>query len=235
MKVIIALDLASKKENLKLAMKCQKYPIWLKVGLRSFLRDGQSLLYDLKAINPSFNIFLDLKLYDIPKTVIDSVYEISKLPVDLITIHASLGFSSMKSLVQSVKVYQHKPLIFAVTALTSFDEAAFQSIYEKPILEKAMNMASLAYKAGLDGVVCSCFESLNIKAQTNHQFKTLCPGIRLENTIIPQDDQARTANIAFARKQKADFIVLGRAIYQASNVEKKLAKLMDDISQVMLN
>ena len=100
MKLCVALDLAEKSDNLALAHTLKSEDIWLKVGLRSFIRDGKPLLEELKAINPSFKIFLDLKIHDIPNTMADAAEEIAKLGVDMFNIHASAGPVAMKAVMQ---------------------------------------------------------------------------------------------------------------------------------------
>jgi len=160
MELCVALDLPSVKENLALAESLKGYNVWMKVGFRAYIRDGKPFIEALKAINPDFKIFLDLKLYDIPNTMADAAEEIATLGVDMFNIHASAGSVAMKTVMDRLTIYEEKqdrkrPLVLAVTALTSFDEANFQAIYEKSIDEKAEQFAKMSYENGLDGVVCS--------------------------------------------------------------------------------
>jgi orotidine-5'-phosphate decarboxylase len=157
MELCIALDLPSAEENLALAESLKRYDIWMKVGFRSYIRDGKPFIEALKAINPDFKIFLDLKLYDIPNTMADAAEEIARLGVDMFNIHASAGAVAMKTVMQRLSGFEKRPLVLAVTALTSFDEANFRTIYEKGIAEKAEQFAKMSYENGLDGVVCSTF------------------------------------------------------------------------------
>lgn len=227
MQLCVALDLPSMQENLDLIEKIKAYPVWLKVGLRSYIRDGKPFIDAIKTINPEFKIFLDLKLYDIPNTMADSAESIMGLGVDMFNIHASAGRKAMKSVMERIKPYEKRPLVLAVTALTSFDEEEFLHIYEKPIGTKADQFAKDAYHAGLDGVVCSAYESTSIKTLTNTNFITLTPGIR----PFGEDagDQERVATIETAHTEHVDFIVVGRPIYKADNpavvVEKILSLL----------
>ena len=125
MKLCIAHDMPSPKDNLKLLEKLKNTKdIWVKVGLRSFIRDGKDFLYQIKSIG-DFKIFLDLKLYDIPNTMGDSIDEITKLPIDMLTIHASSGREAMQEVIKRIQPMQNPPLIMAVTALTSFNKKRF--------------------------------------------------------------------------------------------------------------
>ena len=178
MELCVALDLPTAKENLELVSKIKDYDVWLKVGLRTYIRDGEDFLKSLKKINPNFKIFLDLKLYDIPNTMADAAESIMGLGVDMFNIHASAGSSAMTTVMQRLKKYEKRPIVLAVTALTSFNEEEFSRVYEKDISSKADQFAKDAYDSGLDGVVCSAFESKSIKNITHQDFMTLTPGIR---------------------------------------------------------
>lgn len=227
MELCVALDLPSMEANLALVKKIKAYPVWLKVGLRSYIRDGAPFLKKLKEINPNAKIFLDLKLYDIPNTMADAAESIMGLGVDMFNIHASAGKRAMETVMQRLEKYDDRPLVLAVTALTSFSEEEFDDVYNASIAKTADKFAIDAHEAGLDGVVCSVFESASIKRMTSDDFITLTPGIR----PFGEDagDQQRVATIETAHEENADFIVVGRPIYQAEEpayvVEKILERL----------
>ncbi|WP_324171004.1 orotidine-5'-phosphate decarboxylase [Sulfurimonas sp.] len=227
MELCVALDLPTKQENLDLIHKIKDYDVWLKVGLRTFIRDGEDFLLEIKQINPDFKIFLDLKLYDIPNTMADAAESIMGLGVDMFNVHASAGKRAMSEVMKRLELYSSRPIVLAVTALTSFSEDEFVAVYEKGINDKADQFAIDAHESGLDGVVCSAFESDSIKGVTSNEFMTLTPGIR----PFGEDagDQKRVANVEFAKKAQVDFIVVGRPIYQAKNpvevIENILKKL----------
>ncbi len=223
MELCVALDLPTAQENLDLIHKIKEHNVWLKVGLRTYIRDGEDFLKAIKQINPDFKIFLDLKLYDIPNTMADAAESIMSLGVDMFNIHASAGTRAMKNVMERLKRYEKRPIVLAVTALTSFDEKEFQAIYEESIATKAEQFAKDAQEAGLDGVVCSAFESTSIKNITNQNFMTLTPGIRPFGE--DNGDQKRVADIAYAKDAKVDFIVLGRPIYQAKNPSEVITKI----------
>jgi len=224
MKLCVALDLPSADENIALATALREHNIWMKIGFRSYIRDGKPFIEALKAINPNFKLFLDLKLYDIPNTMADAAEEIAQLGVDMFNIHASAGEVAMRTVMQRLEKYENRPLVLAVTALTSFDEDNFQAIYEKSIDEKAEQFAKMSYANGLDGVVCSAFESRAIKDATSESFLTLCPGIR----PFGEDagDQQRVATLELAEREGVDYPVIGRPIYRDENPKEKVATIL---------
>lgn len=225
MELCVALDLPTKEENLKLINEIKEYDVWLKVGLRSYIRDGEAFLLDIKKINPDFKIFLDLKLYDIPNTMADAAESIMGLGVDMFNVHASAGKRAMKEVMNRLSKYEKRPIVLAVTALTSFSEDEFGDVYSSDIASKADQFAKDANESGLDGVVCSAFESRSIKNITNENFMTLTPGIR----PFGEDagDQQRVADVAFAKEEFVDFIVVGRPIYQASKPSEVVKKILE--------
>ncbi|WP_418186086.1 orotidine-5'-phosphate decarboxylase [Aliarcobacter vitoriensis] len=228
MKLCVSLDLESSKENLALVEKIKDFDVWLKVGFRTYLRDGKKFLEDLKSINPNFKIFLDLKLYDIPNTMADAAEDISKFGiVDMFNVHASAGNHAMKTVMDRIKDIPNRPLVLAVTALTSFDNESFKKIYNEDIDKKAREFAKSTFEAGLDGVVCSAFESLDIKNNTSGEFITLCPGIRPFGE--DSGDQKRVADIKFSKDNAVDFIVVGRPIYKSENPQEIVKKIIENI------
>jgi len=225
MELCVALDLPSSSENIALANALHDYNIWMKVGFRSYIRDGRAFVDTLKQINPEFKIFLDLKLYDIPNTMADAAEEIADLGVDMFNIHASAGEIAMQAVMERLQKFEERPLVLAVTALTSFDDAAFRSIYGEGINRKAEQFARMSYQNGLDGVVCSAFESRAVKAASSEHFLTLCPGIR----PFGEDagDQQRVATLELASREKVDFPVIGRPIYKDKDPASKVARILE--------
>ncbi|MBV5334672.1 MAG: orotidine-5'-phosphate decarboxylase [Sulfuricurvum sp.] len=227
MELCVALDLPTMQDNLELIEKIKHYPLWLKVGLRSYIRDGKPFIDAIKAINPDFKIFLDLKLYDIPNTMADAAESIMGLGVDMFNVHASAGRKAMTEVMKRLQPYDNRPLVLAVTALTSFNENEFTHVYEKSIANKADQFAQDANEAGLDGVVCSAYESASIKSLTSNAFITLTPGIR----PFGEDagDQERVATIEVAHNAKVDFIVVGRPIYASQDPALVVQKIIESL------
>jgi len=227
MELCVALDLPTKEENLDLVHKIKDYDVWLKVGLRTYIRDGGDFLLAIKQINPDFKIFLDLKLYDIPNTMADAAESIMGLGVDMFNVHASAGKRAMNEVMSRLEKFDKRPIVLAVTALTSFSENEFTDVYENSIANKADQFAKDAMESGLDGVVCSAFESESIKSITSKEFMTLTPGIR----PFGEDagDQKRVADIAYAKEALVDFIVVGRPIYKSDNPADVVKRILEKL------
>jgi orotidine-5'-phosphate decarboxylase len=230
MKLCVALDNKQLSENLKLVESLKEFDdIWIKIGLRSFIRDDKKIIEEVKKIAPHFKIFLDLKLHDIPNTMADAAEEIAKLGIDMFNVHASAGIRAMKTVMERLNKLENRPLVLAVTVLTSFDEDEFNHIYTSKVLEKSLQFAKDSYEAGLDGVVCSVFESKKIKKHTSEDFLTITPGIRPFGEDI--DDQKRVGNIYVAKHQLSDFVVIGRPIYQAEEPKTAVQKIIEAINE----
>ena len=228
MKLCVSLDLSTAEENLALVKEIKGFDVWLKIGFRTYIRDGKAFLEELKAINPNFKIFLDLKLYDIPNTMADAAFEIANFGfVDMFNVHASSGTIAMSEVMNRIKDIPNKPLVLAVTALTSFDNDSFKAIYNEDINTKATQFAIDTYNSGVDGVVCSAYESLDIKNNTSTEFITLCPGIRPFGE--DSGDQKRVADIPFAKENLVDFIVVGRPIYKSTNPKNVVEEILKNI------
>ena len=227
MKLCVALDLPSAKENLDLAKILKSEDIWLKIGLRSYIRDGEPLLEELKAISPHFKLFLDLKIHDIPNTMADAAESMANLGVDMFNVHASSGKKAMSMVMDRLSGVQNPPLVLAVTALTSFDEPSFEAIYGESIDNKVSQFSKDAYESGLNGVVCSVFESNLIKNSTTKNFLTLTPGIRPFGESA--GDQKRVADLVTAKNEQSDFIVVGRPIYQSNDPLGVTQKILENI------
>lgn len=225
MELVVALDLPSRDENIELLRELKGYEFWVKVGLRSFIRDGREFLETIKELNQNTKIFLDLKLYDIPNTMGDAIEEICALPVDMVSIHASSGKKGMSECVSRAKRFEKRPLIVAVTALTSFESSEFEKIYGENIDKKVTFFTKECEECGVDGVVSSVYESLAIK-MAHPKLITVTPGIRLEEV---SDDQARVATPSYAKSQKSDYIVVGRPIYMAKNRYEVMESILKEL------
>jgi orotidine-5'-phosphate decarboxylase len=158
----------------------------------------------------------------------DAAESIALLNVEMFNVHASSGKAAMRAVMERLKPLKNRPLVLSVTALTSFDDESFKAVYGENIEKKALQFAKESYESGLDGVVCSVYESLAIKNAANEEFLTLSPGIRPFGSE-QKDDQKRVADIKTALKNKCDFIVVGRPIYQAKNPSDAVRKILDGI------
>ncbi|MDU7692676.1 MAG: orotidine-5'-phosphate decarboxylase [Helicobacter sp.] len=237
MKLCIALNSASRSDDLvilkALASNLSQDDIsqlYIKIGLQGFIRDGKDALLDVRKYLPNAKIFLDLKLYDIPNTMSEALGFCADLDVDLLTLHASAGRVALEACANAASKMQIRPLIFGVSALTSFDDAAFYEIYNDSISNSASKLASLCFRSGLDGAVCSSFESKQIKDITSPNFLTLCPGIRPFGESA--NDQKRVANLEFCAQNDVDFVVIGRPIYESKDPSKTTQKILDKMRQL---
>ncbi|GHV59070.1 orotidine 5'-phosphate decarboxylase [Campylobacterota bacterium] len=218
MKLCVALDLPDDHANLALVEQLSGLDVWLKIGLRSFIRGGWHFVDEVQRLSNGSPIFLDLKLHDIPNTTADAAEAIADHGIEMFNLHASIGLRAMQTVMTRLTKRQTRPILLAVTALTSFSDDEFAVIYHQPIAQCALEMAQTAHKAGLDGAVCSVYESLAFKRAASKQFLTLTPGIRFAGTDA--NDQSRVATPAEAKAAHADFIVMGRGIYAAADPRK---------------
>jgi orotidine-5'-phosphate decarboxylase len=212
--VFIALDFPDGNTALNFLepfKKIDKKPA-IKVGMELFYAEGPDFVRDLR--QKGFDIFLDLKLYDIPNTVGHAVANIAKLDVHYLTLHSAGGTKMMTAAVankgQNLK-------ILAVTQLTSFSEADVQEISQSTVTlaESVLHLAKMADNAGVDGTISSPLEAGMIQANTQSDFLTITPGIRLAGDNA--NDQKRVTTPAKAKQLGATGLVVGRSITKASD------------------
>lgn len=226
-RVIIALDFSSKEEALKIVDELDELISFYKVGLELFLSEGAEILKILKKRDKK--IFLDLKFHDIPNTVQRAVQASLNYGVDMMTLHTMGGFEMMKrakDIVEEAKIRKNISLkLLGVTVLTSLDIKSLEEIYgltfDIPSLVK--NLALLAKKTGIDGVVASAHEISTIKKSCGKDFLVVTPGIRLEK--LSQDDQKRTVSPQEAFLKGADYIVIGRTVTSSQKPREILLKI----------
>lgn len=218
-KPIIALDFPSEEKVFQFLSQFQE-PLFVKVGLELYLQEGPSIIKKIKA--QGHEVFLDLKLHDIPNTVKSAMRGLAKLGVDIVNVHAAGGSEMMKAALEGLQegtpVGKKRPALIAVTQLTSTSEE--QMHQEQKIAttleESVLNYAKLAKESGLDGVVCSVLEAKAIEKVCGKEFLKVTPGIRLAGGA--SHDQKRVATPAFAKENGSTHIVVGRAITQANDV-----------------
>jgi len=227
-RLIVALDVPTADEASRLAGELKGSVNFLKVGKQIFTAAGSDLIRKIQA--DGFRIFLDLKFHDIPNTVASAGIEAAKLGVFMFNIHASGGYEMMKTTVERVRDFAEKnntpcPLIIGVTVLTSLsDQDLAEMGFKNNVREQVSLFASLAGKAGLDGVVASPQEIKLIKELCGQNFIVVTPGIRPAGS--PQDDQKRTMTASEAFAEGADYIVVGRPITGAADKVKAVNDLL---------
>ncbi len=219
-RTIIALDFQTKQETLKF-IDLFKSPTYFKVGMELFYKEGIEIIKEIK--KRGHQIFLDLKICDIPNTAKGAFKSLANLNVDMLNLHIFGGSEMIKQALEGLKEgcnNKKSPLVIGVTILTSINQEILNNEIgiNKSILQAALDFAKLGKKSGLNGVVCSAFEAKKIHETLGKDFLTICPGIRLANNS--KGDQKRVATPSFAKEEGCDYIVVGRAITKASDPYK---------------
>ncbi len=218
-KIIVALDYADAASALKLVNQLDPSLCHLKVGKELFTAAGPQLVEQLARAN--FSVFLDLKFHDIPNTVAKACTAASNLGVWMLNVHASGGLEMMQAAQLAVQNSVAKPILIAVTVLTSMNQASLKQIgISTDLATHVQNLALLSQQAGLDGVVCSALEAKMLREKLGQDFCLVTPGIRPAN--VNQDDQSRVVTPAQALRDGASYLVIGRPITQAANPLKAL-------------
>jgi orotidine-5'-phosphate decarboxylase len=216
--ILVALDVDTTAQALAAAHTVRGHVGGIKVGKQLFTSEGPTLVRELAARGD--RVFLDLKYHDIPNTVAGAVRAATALGVWMVNVHASGGLKMMQAARQAAEqaAGQHqRPLIIAVTVLTSMDEAALASVgVSRTVAEHVGALAAMAQDAGLDGVVASPHEIGVIRARCGSHFQIVTPGIR-SGPAIAGDDQARTLSAAEAVAAGANYLVIGRPILKAQD------------------
>ena len=218
--IIVALDEHNQENFDDVLSQLDPGLCMVKIGSVSFNSLGRECV--LKAAKKGFDIFLDLKLHDIPNTVKKSIDGLVNLPIKMMTVHASGGH---KMLEESVAATMNTDIkIFGVTALTSLSDTETNFIYKREAKEQVLAMIELAKKSSIHGVVCSPQELSLVKNNSN--LLTITPGIRLKNL---DDDQTRVMTPKEAIDNGSDFLVIGRPITASNSIKNSLKEIYDSI------
>lgn len=223
-KIVVALDTKDVNKVEKVFQELAGQRVWLKVGMENFYSMGA---YAIKEGNKmGFRIFLDLKLHDIPNTVAGAMASLCQYPIDMINVHAAGGSAMMRAAVDVVKSYEKRPLIVAVTQLTSTSQLQMndEQNIQGDLLESVVHYAKLAKESGCDGVVCSPHEVQAIKLICGTKFITVTPGIRPLGTDF--NDQSRITTPMDAFRTGTDFMVIGRPITDHTSPKLALANIL---------
>lgn len=223
--VIVALDFPSAKEVYSFLDKFDDEKPFVKIGMELFYAEGPEIVREIK--KRGHKIFLDLKLHDIPNTIMKAMASLSKLDVDMCNLHASGGSEMMKWALKGLtRGDGTHPILIAVTQLTSTDDKMLkEELLINETMEKTVESYALnAKNSGLDGVVCSPLEAAKVHSACGKDFLTVTPGVRFAGG--EKGDQKRVMTPAEAKKIGSDYIVVGRPITQADDpvAAYKLAK-----------
>ena len=222
--IIIALDL-DYEDSLEFAKKIDPEHCRLKVGSQLFTQKGPQIIEELSMLG--FDIFLDLKFHDIPNTVASAVEVAAEMGVWMLNVHTSGGSKMMEAARQAANKSANPPLVIGVTILTSLNQVDMNELGVKDISNQINDLATLAYKSSLDGIVCSAGDVRNIKSLLGEDFLTITPGIR--PISAPKDDQSRISSAKQAIEDGSDYLVIGRPITQSSDPLKSLEIFLKEI------
>ncbi len=234
--LIVALDFDSLSTAVKFARQVADLVGMFKIGNQLFTAAGPAAVKEIAALGPG--VFLDLKFHDIPNTVAGSVLSAAGLTgVQLMNVHALGGSAMMKAAAQAISagvpMGADRPRLLAVTILTSMDRKAMLEAGIRGLpKERAVKLARLAKKAGVDGVVASVKEAREIRKACGQEFLIVTPGVRSKEKGggTKQDDQTRTATPTEAIRAGADFIIVGRPILTAEDPRAATQAIVDEIA-----
>lgn len=233
-RIIVVLDLSTHQEAKDLIDNLVDVAEWFKVGPQLFTSVGPDIMKEIKSRDKK--LFLDLKFHDIPNTVAKASEAAVELGVDMFNMHVSGGLEMMRTASEAAKnkaleLGIKKPILLGVTILTSINATNFQQDFgsTKSLEEQILYMAKQAQRAGLDGVVASPQEIELIKNACGEDFVVVTPGVRPEWSS--QDDQKRTMTPQQALAAGADYVVIGRPIYRASEPKEALCRIIRETEE----
>jgi orotidine-5'-phosphate decarboxylase len=233
--LLVALDVESGARAIELATSLRDVVDGVKIGSRLFTLEGPALVRRLA--DQGTRVFLDLKFHDIPNTVAQAVEAAVTTGAWMINVHASGGVTMMQAAAKAATEAAArsgctKPLVIAVTVLTSMDADTLRAGgVERPLFDQVLALARMAQHAGLDGVVASPQETAAIRAACGPDFAIVTPGIRGAAAGGDMNDQARTMGPAEAVKAGASYLVVGRPIIAAADPHSAAVRILEEITR----
>ncbi|MBE6096258.1 MAG: orotidine-5'-phosphate decarboxylase [Schwartzia succinivorans] len=234
-RLIVALDVHTLDDVKKLVEELGDAVSYYKVGMELYYSAGPGVIDYLKEKNK--NIFLDLKLHDIPNTVSEGLCSLMKHGVSIFNVHASGGYTMMKTAADKIRQEAERlniepPKLIAVTVLTSMNEQDWKDMGNTDLIsDRVVRLAKLAKKAGMDGVVASPQEAAMIRQACGDDFLIVTPGIRPAGSDI--NDQSRIATPAAALQNGATHLVIGRPIRAAENPRQAALKILEEMENAV--
>lgn len=229
-RIIVSLDFESRKEALALARALDPSHCRVKVGKELFTRCGPAVVEELRGFG--FDVFLDLKFHDIPHTVARACAAAADLGVWMLNVHASGGRAMLEAAREAVDAAGRRPLLVAVTVLTSLSVEDLREVgVDAAPDEQVLRLAQLARTAGLDGVVCSAQEALQLRLVCGSDFALVTPGIRPPGAA--SGDQKRVVTPGDAVRAGSDYLVIGRPVTRAADPLQALIAIEDEISRAV--
>lgn len=225
-KIIVALDFGSLSETEDFLKKVKGQNCRVKVGKELFTNEGPNVIKLIQQYG--FEIFLDLKFHDIPNTVSKAIKASCNLGVWMVNVHASGGKQMLLAAREAVDSSSNKPILIAVTILTSYDNYSFQELgFKNNLLDQIAYLATLSENSGMDGIVCSANDIPSIKPLVKEKFQFITPGVRLTNS---NDDQKRVTTPEDAIKQGSNYLVIGRPITSSEDPAALIEKINQKIN-----
>jgi len=211
--IIVGLDCDTEEEVEAILTLLDPNLYRVKVGKQLFMNCGPNIIEQIN--NFGFEIFLDLKLHDIPNTVSKALQNILKLNIWMTNIHLSGGREMIEASVNKIKEFNNETLLVGVTVLTSLDDKNIEEIgFYRNTEESTLVLAKLGQEIGIDGVVASLNSVSEIKTTFGNDFVTVTPGIRMQQN---DEDQKRSGSLFDAIQFGTNFVVVGRELTQAKN------------------
>lgn len=230
-RLIVALDFSSAAEAQRIVQAVGDSASIYKVGKQLFTAEGPQVVRDL--VSSGRKVFLDLKFHDIPNTVAGAVKSASDLGVSMLTIHASGGSKMLKAATDAARDASIRPLILAVTVLTSLAIKDLQDLgITGSVQQQVLRLAALALDEGCGGIVASAQEAGALRRELGVGFRIVTPGVRPGGSDI--GDQARIVSPADAIKAGATHIVVGRPITGAADPKAAAEAIIAEMDSVMV-
>lgn len=239
-RLIVALDVPSASQARQVVQSIGEAATTYKIGKQLFTAEGPQIVRDL--VSSGRKVFLDLKFHDIPNTVAAAVSAACELGVSMLTVHASGGGTMLKAAAQAAEQSSVKPMVLAVTVLTSLSDADLIELgVASRVINHVVRLAALARDAGCGGVVASALEAHELRRELGSDFAIVTPGIRMGGPSLPsvgkgglRDDQARVLTPKQAIAAGANYLVVGRPILEASDPSCAANEIVREIEEAEL-
>jgi len=227
-RLIVALDVSSATQARQIVQSIGESASTYKVGKQLFTAEGPQIVRDL--VSSGRKVFLDLKYHDIPSTVAAAVCEAAKLGVSMLTVHASGGSKMLKAAADAAAQSPTKPMVLAVTVLTSLSDADLSEIgFRGNVITQVIMLGSLARNAGCGGLVASALEARELRRELGDDFAIVTPGVRPAGTDV--GDQARVLTPKDAIAAGATYLVVGRPILEATDPAQAAEAIVSEIGE----
>jgi orotidine-5'-phosphate decarboxylase len=225
--LILVLDAPSPRDVAPVLRRLAGTVRWVKIGLEMFTASGPDCVREIAGLG--FEVFLDLKLHDIPNTVSKAVESAARLPIGMLTLHAGGGREMMRRAAQAQRDHAPGLLLLGVTVLTSLGEGDLRDLgVASPPAEQVVRLGTMAAEAGLRGLVCSPHEISPLRAALGPDMRLITPGIRPRGAVA--DDQTRILTPGEAARAGANYIVVGRPIFQAPDPAAAARAILSELA-----